>query len=127
MQAIGFTLTAAGLGRIALVTCAIGLAGSISALSGLASTPAAAQTSTLQRNPNGTAPTGPSEISAQRRRSERGPTRLRVYPERQGFYPPHHRYLPPNAVRSCNAWYEQEYRPSGTVIVPRMRCRWVNG
>ena len=46
-------------------------------------------------------------------------TRLRVY-GRSG-------YLPPTAVRACEAWYEQEYRPSGTVIVPRMRCRWVNG
>jgi hypothetical protein len=36
-------------------------------------------------------------------------------------------YLPPTAVRTCSAWYEQEYRPSGTVIVPRMRCHWVNG
>ena len=27
----------------------------------------------------------------------------------------------PNAVRVCNAHYEQEYRPSGTVIVPRMQ------
>ena len=36
-------------------------------------------------------------------------------------------YLPPNAVRACDAWYEQEFRPSGTVIVPRMRCRWVAG
>ena len=36
-------------------------------------------------------------------------------------------YLPPTAVRACDAWYEQEFRPSGTVIVPRMRCRWVAG
>jgi hypothetical protein len=53
--------------------------------------------------------------SAQARR--RAPTRLRVIRERA--------YLPPTAVRECNAWYEQEFRPSGTVIVPRMRCRWV--
>jgi hypothetical protein len=30
----------------------------------------------------------------------------------------------PNSVRVCNAHYEQEYRPSGTVIVPRMNCYW---
>ena len=57
----------------------------------------------------------PFDGSAQAR--HRPPTRLRVIRERA--------YLPPTAVRECNAWYEQEFRPSGTVIVPRMRCRWV--
>ncbi|MEW6766828.1 MAG: hypothetical protein AB1342_02245 [Pseudomonadota bacterium] len=32
--------------------------------------------------------------------------------------------LSPNAVRVCNAYYVQEFRPSGTVIVPRMNCYW---
>ncbi len=27
--------------------------------------------------------------------------------------------------RECTSWLEQEFRPSGTVIVPRMRCVWV--
>jgi hypothetical protein len=58
------------------------------------------------------------ETSAQSRR-RRAPTQLRVIQERV--------YLPPTAVRACDAWYEQEFRPSGTVIVPRMRCRWVTG
>jgi hypothetical protein len=58
------------------------------------------------------------ETSAQSRR-RRAPTQLRVIRERM--------YLPPTAVRTCDAWYEQEFRPSGTVIVPRMRCRWVAG
>jgi hypothetical protein len=30
----------------------------------------------------------------------------------------------PNSVRQCRAWLEPEYRPSGTVIVPRMTCWW---
>jgi hypothetical protein len=30
-------------------------------------------------------------------------------------------------VRECNATYVQEYRPSGTVIVPRMNCYWRRG
>jgi hypothetical protein len=60
----------------------------------------------------------PLETSAQSRR-RRAPTQLRVIRQRT--------YLPPTAVRTCNAWYEQEFRPSGTVIVPRMRCRWVAG
>jgi len=52
--------------------------------------------------------------------------RLRVTPyyQEQGVIP---HYNPgPNAKRVCNAHYEQEYRPSGTVIVPRMQCYWTN-
>ncbi len=51
--------------------------------------------------------------------------RLRVTPyEEQGVVP---HYNPgPDAVRLCNAHYEQEYRPSGTVIVPKMRCYWTH-
>lgn len=57
------------------------------------------------------------EFSAQSRRIiRRAPRRVPVY---RGS-----NYLSPNAVRICNAHYEQEYRPSGTVIVPRMRCYW---
>ncbi|CAN5239790.1 hypothetical protein BH10PSE10_BH10PSE10_09340 [soil metagenome] len=62
------------------------------------------------------APTA-EEFSAQSRRViRRAPRRIPVY--RGSSYPG------PNAVRVCNAHYEQEYRPSGTVIVPRMRCYW---
>ncbi len=56
-------------------------------------------------------------------------TRLRVYP-RSDYWPDdvYPRYNPgPNAVRECNATYVQEYRPSGTVIVPRMHCWWRPG
>lgn len=60
----------------------------------------------------------PVEATAQSRR-RRSATQLRIERRRT--------YLPPNAVRTCDAWYEQEFRPSGTVIVPRMRCRWVMG
>jgi hypothetical protein len=44
----------------------------------------------------------------------RSPRRVRIYGAP----------LSPNAVRVCNAYYVQEYRPSGTVIVPRMNCYW---
>ena len=37
-------------------------------------------------------------------------------------YPP--RYLPPNATRQCRSWLVKEYRVSGPVIVPQMRCWW---
>jgi hypothetical protein len=30
----------------------------------------------------------------------------------------------PNSKRYCRSWLEQEYRVSGTVIVPRMQCWW---
>jgi hypothetical protein len=57
----------------------------------------------------------------------RPPPRLRVTPyySPDGVYP---RYNPgPDAVRECNATYVQEYRPSGTVIVPHMSCYWRRG
>jgi hypothetical protein len=58
------------------------------------------------------------------RRIYRPQARLRVTPnyDSDTIYP---HYNPgPNAVRVCNAHYVQEYRPSGTVIVPRMHCYW---
>ncbi len=59
-----------------------------------------------------------SELSSQQR--VRRP-RVRVYVNRQV------RALPPDAVRQCRAWYVQEARPSGVVIVPRMQCWWERG
>ncbi len=57
------------------------------------------------------------EFSAQSREVlRRSPRRVRIY--RGSTYPG------PNSKRVCNAHYEQEYRPSGTVIVPRMNCYW---
>jgi len=63
-------------------------------------------------------------------RVRRPATRLRVYPQYQYEWVPdvYPRYNPgPNAVRDCNATYVQEFRPSGTVIVPRMSCFWRPG
>jgi hypothetical protein len=68
-----------------------------------------------------------TDLSAQNRRTRRPPTRLRVYPSYNpdDVYP---RYYPgPNAVRDCTATYVQEFRPSGTVITPRMNCFWRPG
>jgi hypothetical protein len=69
-----------------------------------------------------------TDVSAQRR-VKRPPTRLRVFPNYQtgpgGVYP---RYFPGrNAVRVCSVRYVREFRPSGTVIAPHMRCRWSRG
>ena len=71
----------------------------------------------------------PPDDAAAPRPARRPPVRLRVYPrnepEPDGVYP---RYFPgQNAVRDCTATYVQEYRPSGTVIVPRMNCVWRPG
>jgi hypothetical protein len=33
----------------------------------------------------------------------------------------------PLLYRRCTDWYELQYRPSGTVLYPQMRCRWVRG
>jgi hypothetical protein len=63
----------------------------------------------------------------QPRRVRRTASRLRVYPSYgpEDVYP--HYFPGPNAVRECNATYVQEFRPSGTVIVPRMSCHWRPG
>ncbi|MEA2981153.1 MAG: hypothetical protein QOF09_2976 [Alphaproteobacteria bacterium] len=64
----------------------------------------------------------------------RARTRLQVrpiYPRRHynSVYPVPYSfdYPGPNAKRECVDRYVTEHRPSGTVIVPRMRCRWVRG
>ncbi|HKH00106.1 MAG TPA: hypothetical protein VKB08_05215 [Bradyrhizobium sp.] len=58
-----------------------------------------------------------------------GQTRLRIYPRRRGeLLPGDYYYYPgPNAVRVCQSWLQRELRPSGPVITPQMRCRWVPG
>jgi hypothetical protein len=70
---------------------------------------------------------GATDFSAQTRRTRRPPTRIYVYPRYNpdDVYP---RYYPgPNAVRECTAHLVQEFRPSGTVITPRMDCFWRPG
>ena len=57
------------------------------------------------------AQTSPTEFSAQVRRP---PARLRVYPGRLLY-------------RDCTFRLAQQWRPSGTVIVPVQRCWWVRG
>lgn len=68
-----------------------------------------------------------TEFSAQSRRTRRPPSRIVVTPRYRpdDVYP---RYYPgPNAVRECTAHLVQEFRPSGTVITPRMNCFWRPG
>ena len=85
-----------------------------------------------------TAPSGDANRAGRRSHSRRAVARsvrpaaaaaradLSALPGRaRGVYPWY--YPGPNAVRDCNATYVQEYRPSGTVIVPRMSCFWRRG
>src|ERR1041385_6607456 len=70
---------------------------------------------------------GTTDFSAQSRKTRWPPTRVYVYPRYNpdDVYP---RYDPgPNAVRECTAHLVQEFRPSGTVITPRMNCFWRPG
>ena len=79
-----------------------------------------------QTAPSGirTAQAAPTDTSAQRRAIRRVP----VYPREERRPPVYPQYNPgPNAVRDCTATYVQEYRPSGTVITPRMNCYWRPG
>ena len=96
----------------------------LAALAGFLLTEAGAQAQTTSPGVR-TAQAVPTDASAQRRRALR---RVPIYPRdywEPDVYP---RYNPgPNAVRECNAIYVQEYRPSGTVITPRMHCYWRPG
>jgi hypothetical protein len=94
----------------------------LAAWAGLLLTEAGAQAQTASQGVR-TAQGAPTDVSAQRRLR-----RVPIYPRdywEPDVYP---RYNPgPNAVRVCNATYVQEYRPSGTVITPRMHCYWRPG
>ena len=81
----------------------------------------------------GTAATNDAEPLIQSR-PRRARPQIRVqplYPYRHyhTLYPPPYdiEFPGPNARRICTDWYAVEARPSGTVVVPRMRCRWVRG
>ena len=100
----------------------IGAAGAAIILAALAMSPASVAIAEQAQPVIRLAQAGP--LDAPPRRVYRPQARLRVTPnyEPDSIYP--HYYPGPNAVRVCNAHYELEYRPSGTVIVPRMHCYW---
>jgi hypothetical protein len=75
-----------------------------------------------------------SAADAPPQRARRARTKVLVrpsYPHRHwhSVYPVPYRFDYPgsNAKRDCTAYYVEEHRPSGTVVTPRMRCRWVRG
>ncbi len=123
---------AAGNSSMVGVMMRIGTAAIWVALAGVFSLPASgvdAQDARLQGLQTAqAAQSAATDVSAQQR-VRRPTTRLRVQPyyepNAEGVFP---RYYPGrNAVRECNATYVEEYRPSGTVIVPRMNCFWRPG
>jgi hypothetical protein len=106
---------------------AIWLALSLTLVGAFSLVAAGAEAQTVQQGTRVAQALMPEDLAA--RPPARPPRRIRVYPRTQaepdGVYP---RYNPgPNAVRVCNATYVQEYRPSGTVIVPHMSCVWRRG
>ncbi|MHB8269826.1 hypothetical protein [Bradyrhizobium sp.] len=107
--------------RIGSAVLSLAVAGTF--LLSVAAAPAqtAPQSQAVQASQAGT------DFSAQSRKYRRPPTRIRVYPRYNpdDVYP---RYFPGrNAVRDCTATLVEEYRPSGTVITPRMNCFWRPG
>ena len=97
----------------------LGIAGAV-LLAGLSSGHAAAAEPGLAAASRAATASGASarieEFSAQSRETRRRkPRRVRIYTPRGPG---------PNSVRICHSHYEYEYRPSGTVIVPRENCYW---
>ena len=116
------------MGTMRIVTGALlALAGLLAGfLAGSSSSATAAAATPAPRAAVPMAATTATDISAQRRRPLR---RVPIYSPRDEWQPDvYPRYNPgPNAVRDCTATYVQEYRPSGTVITPRMNCYWRPG
>jgi hypothetical protein len=63
------------------------------------------------------------------------PAAAQMSPIAQPNQPPPPRYARPRIeinprpllYRRCVDWYELQYRPSGTVLYPQIRCWWVRG
>jgi hypothetical protein len=92
--------------------------------------PAAAAPASAETRAQG-ATDAPAETRLRRARPQIRVTPPSGYP-RRNFSTPYPlpydvEYPGPNAKRDCVAKLVQEFRPSGTVIVPRMWCRWVRG
>ena len=107
------------------VTMRIVAAALLAVLVGLLPPVAVAQPQTAASGAR-TAHAVPTDASAQQRR--RVIRRVPIYPREEWRSPVYPQYYPgPNAVRDCTATLVQEYRPSGTVITPRMNCYWRRG
>ena len=117
------TLTERGV-TMRMTTAAIGLAAI-----GLAMAVTVTMSQAQAQSPQAAPPSEPSFQVAQNFQDAPPPRRrprVRIYQnDDRGVYPS---YNPgPNAVRDCSATYVQEFRPSGTVITPRLNCFWRRG
>jgi hypothetical protein len=77
-----------------------------------------------------TQPSAAASTRAQADTPRRNPPRIIITPRQPAAdpYPKAGAAFPgPGYVRACTSWLEQDPRPSGTVIVPRMSCAWVRG
>jgi hypothetical protein len=109
--------------RIGSAAIGVALAGALLLPAAAASAQTASPAARMaQASPEDVQPPAPHRV---RRPLRRLPIYPRYQPEPDAVYP---RYYPgPDAVRECTATYVQEFRPSGTVIVPRMSCFWRRG
>ena len=104
------------------ITTGLAVAGSIFAFSVGAMVPASAVSSACDgqhRHRALACPDTPPESASPSTRefaAQNNRPRVTIYPRR--IYPG------PNATRQCRSWLVTEYRVSGPVIVPRMRCWW---
>ena len=76
----------------------------------------------------------PAKQAARKAPQQRAPTRITVRPllryraDSTEFPRTDNLGYPgPNAVRQCASWLQPEYRLSGTVVTPQMRCWWQRG
>ncbi len=83
----------------------------------------------LEASAQAVSPDNGMSAQAQSIQSRRAPPRVIVTPRQPAasLYPSPYPYAYPGPgyARACTSWLEPEARPSGTVIVPRMRCQWV--
>jgi|SRR5437016_5146995 len=117
-----------------LATIGMSLAAAAAALSLGGFAPATVASARDAASPRADAPALADAYAQRRPRLRRAPVRIRVTPRclyrtQTLDYPPPYdcEYPGPGFVRQCEARLLQEYRPSGTVIVPRMQCWWEPG
>lgn len=96
-----------------MTTTSLAFAGVLLALAVGTAAPGSAAVAGCNKQPNqGLSSTcGAVEFAAQTKRPRVTIYRRYVYPR-------------PNAVRQCYSWLAREYRVSGPVITPQMRCWW---
>ncbi len=107
MRKISITVISGGLAAGFVMAAAVA-----AVVGAMIATPASASVASCHNQACGQAdPSMTVELAAQTKRPRVTIYRRRTYPG-------------PNAVRQCRSWLVTEYRISGPVIVPQMRCWW---